>query len=134
MQVLERVLAGPPETVAEVRDITLPRPQAGLGREYGQGYRLTLDDMRWFRSHYLSSELRSEAEAYADRLRTAGVSARVSRYDGLIHGFIDCGRYIDRARGAIEEIADAVRASFSIARARAMTEASGGARYGARSM
>jgi acetyl esterase len=32
--------------------------------------------------------LRDEGEAYAERLREAGVDAVTSRYDGMIHGYV----------------------------------------------
>jgi acetyl esterase len=53
--------------------------------------------------------LRDEGEAYAKRLREAGVPVVLSRYDGLIHGFWSCAGVVDRARTVTEEIAASLR-------------------------
>src|SRR5919199_1862445 len=55
--------------------------------------------------------LRDEGEAYGERLRAAGVPAKVSRYDGMIHGFLWMGGVLDRTRQLIEEVAAEVRAA-----------------------
>ena len=57
--------------------------------------------------------LRDEAEAYAERLRAAGVDVQLSRYDGMIHGFFGMGEQIDRARDAVREAAAALRGAFT---------------------
>jgi acetyl esterase len=55
--------------------------------------------------------LRDEGEAYGARLRAAGVPAKVSRYDGMIHGcFWMCG-VLDRSRQLVQEIAAEVSAA-----------------------
>ncbi len=56
--------------------------------------------------------LRDEGEAYAARLRDAGVVTRCTRYDGMIHGFFRMTKIVDRSHVAIEECAAAVRAAF----------------------
>jgi acetyl esterase len=56
--------------------------------------------------------LRDEAEAYADRLRAAGVPVRCSRYDGLIHGFYRMGAVFRRSQLALDESASALRTAF----------------------
>ncbi|MCH7607057.1 MAG: alpha/beta hydrolase, partial [Chloroflexi bacterium] len=57
--------------------------------------------------------LRDGGEAYADRLRQAGVQAACSRYDGMIHGFFSAGSPVDRTWDAIAEAAAALRAAFA---------------------
>jgi acetyl esterase len=56
--------------------------------------------------------LRDEGEAYADHLRSAGVRVETRRQDGLIHGFLQFGGIIDRARTALDEAAAALRAAL----------------------
>jgi acetyl esterase/lipase len=60
--------------------------------------------------------LHAEGEAYATRLRDAGVDVTVHRYDGLIHGFIRMPAVLDRSRQAIDEVAGAIAAALSRAR------------------
>ena len=56
--------------------------------------------------------LRDEGEAYAHALATAGVDARLVRYDGLIHGFFAHTRTIDAARKPMSDACAALRAAF----------------------
>jgi acetyl esterase len=88
-------------------------------RMYADGHLLTLKDMEWFWNHYLRDHkdgqnpyaspllgdlqslppalvmtaefdpLRDEGEAYAERLREAGVSVRMVRYDSMTHTWTD---------------------------------------------
>jgi len=57
--------------------------------------------------------LRDEGEAYAARLREAGVPTTLRRYDGQIHGFFTMGALIDRAVAALDETATALRAALA---------------------
>ena len=54
--------------------------------------------------------LRDDAEAYATRLKEAGVSVRASRYDGMIYDFPDL--FEEPGNRALDEIASALRAAF----------------------
>jgi len=53
--------------------------------------------------------LRDEGEAYAERLRAAGVPTRLSRYDGMIHGFFSMAEAMEPGRRAVDEVAAALR-------------------------
>lgn len=50
--------------------------------------------------------LRDEGEAYAARLKDAGVPVKVIRYDGLIHGFTRMTTTIPAARATLDDIRD----------------------------
>lgn len=54
-------------------------------------------------------QLRDEGEAYAERLREAGVAVITSRYDGMIHGFYGFERIFDAAKRATAETVAALR-------------------------
>lgn len=53
--------------------------------------------------------LRDEGEAYAEKLRKAGVPVEVVRYDGMIHGFISFVGIVDQAEEALDLIAAKVK-------------------------
>ncbi len=57
--------------------------------------------------------LRDEGEAYAARLREAGVKATLRRYDGAIHGFMLLDGIFDAARAAQDETVAALRRALS---------------------
>jgi acetyl esterase len=53
--------------------------------------------------------LRDEGEAYAKRLREAGVSVTHTQYPGMFHGFVRMTRILDQSRAVLGEIAGALR-------------------------
>ncbi len=57
--------------------------------------------------------LRDEGEAYAARLAEAGVPAKNTRYDGMVHGFFSMAALLPQARQAIDEAATALREAFA---------------------
>ena len=57
--------------------------------------------------------LRDEGELYAHRLEEAGVPARLTRYDGMIHGFFGMGHMMDKAKAAVQESCANLRQVFS---------------------
>ena len=48
--------------------------------------------------------LRDEGEAYADRLKKAGVKTTAKRYPGLVHGFVSVARFLPQAEQATAEV------------------------------
>jgi acetyl esterase len=52
--------------------------------------------------------LRDEGEAYAERLRSLGVTVTVTRYEGMFHGFLSFADLLDDGRRALEQIASAL--------------------------
>jgi acetyl esterase len=53
--------------------------------------------------------LRDEGEAYAAQLEAAGVPAKATRYEGLIHGFFGLGPIVPAANAAVDEAGAALR-------------------------
>jgi acetyl esterase len=111
---------------------------------FEHGFLLTREDMDWFATQYVADAdredprlsigrapsldgaptalvvtagfdpLRDEGEAYAERLREAGVPVVVRRFPGLIHGFLNLAGISRSASDAVVEIGGAVRALLSV--------------------
>jgi acetyl esterase len=60
--------------------------------------------------------LRDEGEAYAARLREAGVPVEVKRYNGMIHGFFSLGHVMEQGKKAVADAAAGLRAAFAKSR------------------
>ncbi|WP_206108029.1 alpha/beta hydrolase [Paludisphaera soli] len=58
--------------------------------------------------------LRDEGERYAERLSASGTPAKLTRYGGMIHGFLRRYPFFDRGREAVDEIAGALRQAFGL--------------------
>jgi acetyl esterase len=57
--------------------------------------------------------LRDQGEAYAGKLRSAGVPVELKRYEGMIHPFVALAGIVDAGRDAIKESAAAVRQALN---------------------
>jgi acetyl esterase len=57
--------------------------------------------------------LRDEGELYGQRLKAAGVPVTMSRYNGMIHGFLSMAAVLDQGKQALTECASALRAAFT---------------------
>ncbi|MGF6395135.1 alpha/beta hydrolase [Pseudomonas plecoglossicida] len=53
--------------------------------------------------------LRDEGEAFAERLQAAGVSVRLERCDGMVHGFISMAPFVEAAARALQGAAADLR-------------------------
>jgi acetyl esterase len=115
----------------------------GSWREYAEGFHLTAAGMRWYWDHYLGPAdgtapdasplraafagglppalvvgaehdlLRDEGEAYAARLRGAGVDATATRAAGMVHGFLRWRAVTPAADTALREAAAALRSALA---------------------
>ena len=67
-------------------------------------------------AHIITAEfdpLRDEGEAYAARLRAAGVPVMAKRYDGLVHGSFQLGGVLDAGRQMLLDGAAALKAGLA---------------------
>ncbi|MDP6405349.1 MAG: alpha/beta hydrolase, partial [Alphaproteobacteria bacterium] len=56
--------------------------------------------------------LKDEGQAYTEKLQADGVEARLSRYPGMLHGFISMPGLLDAARQSLAEGAQALKTAF----------------------
>src|SRR5579863_1876964 len=56
--------------------------------------------------------LRDEGELYGQKLKEAGVPTTVSRYNGMIHGFVSLASIFDQGKRGIAECCAALQAAF----------------------
>ncbi|MGG1658052.1 alpha/beta hydrolase [Brevibacillus sp. NRS-1366] len=110
--------------------------------EHGHSNNLTIDEMKWFKEHYLERDqekhplasplfapdlsnlppalvitaeydpLRDEGEEYADRLRSFGVPVTGIRYQGMVHSFLNYSGEVEESKKALEEISEQLRQVF----------------------
>ena len=57
--------------------------------------------------------LRDEGEDYGQKLRDAGVPVQVSRYEGMVHGFVSMADMLDKGKQGIAESAAALKKAFA---------------------
>ncbi|MBN2292913.1 MAG: alpha/beta hydrolase [Pirellulales bacterium] len=57
--------------------------------------------------------LRDEGEDYARELQRTGVEVKLTRYNGMIHGFFRRGVMFDQANVAVDEVVDSLRKAFA---------------------
>ncbi len=111
--------------------------------EYSDGHLLTRSGLEWFWGHYVANAeqgrhvwasplnaelaglppafvitaecdpLRDQGEAYASKLKAAGVAVGVKSYPGAIHAFFQMGGVIDAGREAVDDAAGAIRRAFA---------------------
>ena len=126
--------------VYPVTDCTLSSPSMD---ENAEGYFLTKAGLEWFVGNYLGEgdpknaavsplyadsladlppalvitaefdPLRDEGEAYASKLRDAGVDVELIRYEGQIHAFFGLAGVLDDGRDAVDRAGAALRSALT---------------------
>ena len=124
---------------ALVYPVTDPEFETASYSAYASGFGLTRSNMRWFWDSYLGDGvpapppaaplktgdlrglppafftlaefdvLHDEGQAYAKRLREAGVRVRGVRYRGMNHGFLRMGALFPQALRALDDLAAALK-------------------------
>ena len=112
-------------------------------REFGADHFLTTETMAWFANHYLPppidrkqawvsplnarlaglppafvvtaecDPLRDQGEAFAERLKQAGVPTQMKRYEGMFHPFFSLSGIIDGAREAVADASAALKTALT---------------------
>ena len=57
--------------------------------------------------------LRDEGEAYAKRMKDAGVTVEYTEYKGMIHGFFSLGHIFDQGKKAVADACTKLKAAFA---------------------
>ena len=55
-----------------------------------------------------------EGEAYARRLQEAGIQVTLTRYDGMIHGFMRMTSRLDKGRQALNDVAETLQKALKV--------------------
>jgi acetyl esterase len=122
--------------------VTDARMNTGSYEENSDGYLLTRESMAWFWNHYIGDDhvanplasplaasdlsglppaciitaefdpLRDEGEAFGEALKKAGVITKISRFDGMIHGFFGMTDILDGSRQAMSLASEQLARAF----------------------
>ena len=57
--------------------------------------------------------LRSDGEAYAEKLKAAGTPVDVIRFDGVTHEFFGMGAVVDKAKSAVQQVGMKLKSAFA---------------------
>lgn len=118
------------------------RSTASSTDDFAEGFGLSKADMEWFGGHYLRTDadrddphasilradlhgmppalvmtaecdpLRDDGEAYAERLRAAGIDGQFKRYAGMFHGFMGFPGQLPEAAQSIADAGAALRSAL----------------------
>jgi acetyl esterase len=130
----------PVESLALIYPVVQPNFETDSYRKFATGHGLTRQTMQWFWQQYLGDDLpeakhaklldcklaglprtliitaeydvlRDEGELLAEQLHLAGVPSQLSRYDGMLHGFVHFAGHFTDAQKAIAEVASFLNAA-----------------------